>query len=108
MAKNLLYRFDDPTRKPDLSRLGDHSRFGHPRYQEIEGHWLANEDGGAILLNSSPRAGRDMTIVSSPPWEGSEKGVCPHFDGSADYAYASDFAYNTTYWSASCWFNSMY
>ena len=48
-----LFRFDDHTRKPDLSRLNDYSRFLHPRYRGCVLDYLLNEGGGATAHNAA-------------------------------------------------------
>lgn len=48
-----LFRFDDPTKKPDLSKINDQSRFLHPRYRGVVADYLFN-NGGPTALDWGP------------------------------------------------------
>lgn len=51
MASKLLYRFDNPLKKPDLSQLNNYTRFSHPRYQGRIVDLVFNEGGGLTAHN---------------------------------------------------------
>ena len=81
-----LFRFDDPTRKPDLSRLNDHSRFLHPRYHGCVLDVVQAEGGGTRFSDSSSTGNHGALQGTVGTW-----GVDGYqFNGSDNYLLFAD------------------
>lgn len=79
-------------RKPAIgSRLDD----GHPINDNVQGCWLFGEGPGGNALNDIGPRRRDMALSnmdSNAGWVGSPYGYSLDFDGSNDYAQATNYA----------------